>query len=289
MRKVLVSALAAVLVAGLAPATFAAPVPSARTPQVARLASSPVVAPEVRGGDLSWPQCPKGMGIPGRRTQGQPLPWNTAKYWIFGLTNGRAWTKNPCLAWQLKAAKKRGVLASAYTMLSYPNKAERAKYSTKGPFGTSTYANKIANTGYSQTIYALNTMKAAGLKSPFVWIDVEPRSDRAYSATDSRNRALIKGALRAIADRGLNAGIYTYANAWNDITSGMQIDVPLWAPGHSRATTFAAKMAESLASCSRTSFTGGPLVMTQWVYDKRDHDITCPAITSVTVPLWVQL
>ena len=254
-----------------------------------RTAPVPTVAPGIRGGDLSWPNCPKGMGVPGRRTQGLPLPWATAKYWILGLTNGRAFTRNPCLAWQLGVARQRGMLASAYTMLSYPNKAERARHGAIGPFGTATYADRIANVGYAQTAFALDTMGAAGLASPFVWVDVEPRAERAWSKNVANNQALIRGALQAITDRGLAAGIYTYALAWSKITGGLQLDVPLWAPGHSRARTFAGKRAQSVASCARASFTGGPLVLTQWVWQNRDHDVVCPAIAAVTTPLWVDL
>ena len=46
---------------------------------------------------MSWPQCPKGMGIPEKRSQGAPLPLDTAAYVILGLTNGPGFTPNPCL------------------------------------------------------------------------------------------------------------------------------------------------------------------------------------------------
>jgi hypothetical protein len=29
--------------------------------------------------------------------------------------------------------------------------------------------------------------------------------------------------------------------------------------------------------------------MTQWVWRDRDHNITCPAIESVTTPMWVRM
>ena len=252
-------------------------------------AAPATVPPGARGADLSWPNCPKGMGVPGRRTQGLPLPWASAQFWIIGLTNGRAFTRNPCLGAQIAAARERGVRAAAYTMLSYPNAAERRRYGWTGPFGIATYADRIANVGYAQAAYALDTLAAAGLDAPLVWIDVEPRRERRWSRTVANNQALITGALRAAADRGIGSGIYTYARAWGQITGGMQLDVPLWAPGHSRARTFAGKQAQTLASCERVSFTGGPLVLAQWVWRNRDHNITCPAIGSVTVPLWVDL
>jgi hypothetical protein len=248
-----------------------------------------VVAGGVRGGDISWPNCPKGMGVPGRRTQGLPLPTAQAKFFVVGLTNGRAFTRNPCLTGHLGAARARGVAVSAYTMLSYPNAAERAEHGWTGPFGTATYVDRIANVGYAQAAFALDTMAAAQFPSPFVWIDVEPRAERRWSRTTANNQALIHGALRAAADRGIGSGIYTYALAWRQITGGMTLDVPLWAPGHSHARTFSGRMRQTLDSCSRAGFTGGPLVMTQWVWRSRDHDVTCPAIETVSTPLWVRL
>jgi hypothetical protein len=247
------------------------------------------VAAGVRGADISWPNCPKGMGVPGRRTLGLPLPTAKARFFVIGLTNGRAFTRNPCLAWHLKVAEDRGVHASAYTMLSYPNAAERRTHGWSGPFGTATYADRIANVGYAQAAFALDAMAAAKFASPFVWIDVEPRAERRWSRNLANNQALIRGALRAAADRGIGSGIYTYALAWRQIAGEMVVDVPLWAPGHSRARTFAAKKRQSAASCAREGFTGGPLVMTQWVWRDRDHNITCPAIESVTTPMWVRM
>ncbi len=247
------------------------------------------VAAGVRGADISWPNCPKGMGVPGRRTQGLPLPTSAARFFVVGLTNGRAFTRNPCLATHLQVAAARGVPVSAYTMLSYPNAAERAAHGSSGPFGTATYADRIANVGYAQAAFALDTMAAARFTSPFVWIDVEPRAERRWSRTTANNQALIRGALRAAEDRGIGSGIYTYALAWRQITGGMLLDVPLWAPGHSHARTFTARMRQTAASCSRVGFTGGPLVMTQWVWRNRDHNVTCPAVAAVGTPLWVQL
>jgi len=243
----------------------------------------------VRGADISWPNCPKGMGVPGRRTQGLPLPTAQAQFFVIGLTNGRAFTRNPCLAAHLGAARARGVPVSAYTMLSYPNAGERRAHGSSGPFGTATWADRIANVGYAQAAFALDTMAAAQFPSPFVWIDVEPRVERRWSRTKANNQALIRGALLAAADRGIGSGIYTYALAWQQITGGMLLDVPLWAPGHSHAKTFDGRMLQTSQSCARVGFTGGPLVMTQWVWRNRDHNVTCPAIEAVTLPLWVRL
>jgi hypothetical protein len=86
---------------------------------------------------------------------------------------------------------------------------------------------------------------------------------------------------------GIRSGIYTYANFWVPTTGSWTLPLPLWAPGHSNARTFAARAADTIASCERVSFTGGPLVITQWVWAKRDHDVTCAAIANSTETYWV--
>ena len=272
----------AVGAAGVAPAS------ADDAPAVPPVQGSAVPA-GVRGADISWPNCPKGLGVPGRRTQGLPLPTAKAQFLVIGLTNGRAFTRNPCLDRHLEVARTRDLPVSAYTMLSYPNAAERAAHGMSGPFGTATYADRIANVGYAQAAFALDTMAAARFPSPFVWIDVEPRAERRWSRTTANNQALIRGALQAATDRGIGSGIYTYALAWRQITGGMTLDVPLWAPGHSRARTFSGRMRQTAESCARVGFTGGPLVLTQWVWRNRDYNVTCTAIESVATPLWVRL
>ena len=130
-------------------------------------------------------------------------------------------------------------------------------------------------------------MRAAGLPAPFRWVDVEPRAERGWSKKVQRNRALISGAFRAARERGLNVGIYTYAGAWTQITGNWQLSAPLWAPGHSHASTYARRMSATRASCTRVGFTGGPLILTQWVWRNRDYNVTCTRIRTVKTPLWL--
>ena len=39
----------------------------------------------VVGRDVSWPNCPKGLGIPSRPTQGKPMPPSSARFVVVGL------------------------------------------------------------------------------------------------------------------------------------------------------------------------------------------------------------
>ena len=82
------------------------------------VSATPTTAPEqpVLGADISWPQCPKGMGIPERRTLGLPMPLPKAAYVVVGLTNGpgfnatlsprqRACFSSACCSWSATATR----------------------------------------------------------------------------------------------------------------------------------------------------------------------------------------
>lgn len=261
-------------------ADASAPVDGAGQPGTVRAAAASV--PRLRGNDISWPQCPKGMGVPGRRTLGLPMPTRKARLVVVGLTNGRAFTRNPCLAWHLRWVAERRLPVAGYTMLSYPTRAELAKHRKSGPYSSRTLTGRLRNYGYAQTKFALDTAQRAGLSAPLVWIDVEPRAERPWSTRTSRNRAIVAGALRAVSRRGLDAGIYSYARAWRTLTGSWTLRLPLWLPSGSHASTWALRKADAIAACQRTSFTGGTIVMTQWVWHGRDYDVTCPAMTTAS-------
>ncbi|MGV1005688.1 MAG: hypothetical protein ACOYEV_13205 [Candidatus Nanopelagicales bacterium] len=287
-RPVLAMALTAALLTVGLPALGAKPVQPTGLNRSLLTVPAAVPASYALGNDISWPNCPKGMGVAGRRTQGMPLPDATAEYVIIGLTNGRAFTRNPCLTSHLQMAASRGLATSAYTMLSYPNATERRRYAKSGPYSARSISGQVSNVGYAQAKYALNTMTAAGFAAPLVWIDVEPRAERAWSRNKWYNRALISGAIRAARDRGIASGIYTYATAWKAIVGAWRVDAPLWAPSHTRAGTQEAKKADAISSCERASFTGGPLVITQWVHGNRDYNVICPRIAGTSYPYFLR-
>lgn len=258
----------------------------ATTPPVAQPAATPYVLP-MRGADISWPNCPKGMGVAGRRTLGLPLPTAASQFVVVGLTNGRAFTRNPCIAWHMEVVAQRRLPVAGYTMLSYPTSAELARHGRRGPYPTGTLSGRLSNYGYAQSAFALDAAQSAGIAAPVVWIDVEPRRERPWSRRTARNRALISGALQAVADRGLTAGIYSYAYGWKQITGSWTLEAPVWMPSGSHARTWARRRSDAVSACSRSSFSGGAVVMTQWVWRNRDYDVTCPAMTDVAS--WFQL
>ncbi|WP_254678865.1 hypothetical protein [Arthrobacter sp. 24S4-2] len=70
------------------------------------------------GHDVSWPQCPGGL----------PMPPEDTEFVVVGLTNGLAFTENPCLDGQFQWVLDRGVRAQAYAMATYPTTAQYDTY-----------------------------------------------------------------------------------------------------------------------------------------------------------------
>ena len=244
---------------------------ASRIPMVT--SSVPAFPGPVLGGDASWPQCPRGMGIPQRPTLGSPMPLAAARYVVLGLTNGPGYTPNPCLADQVDWIRERRLLAAAYAVISYPDDAQLAAYADAGPFEGEDPLGALANAGYQQARYALGTMVAAGLESPIIWLDVEPVPDFEWSADVAANAAVVSGAARAFRESGRNIGVYSTPYLWRGIVGGLSLGVPEWrAAGHT-------SRAEAVARCGESwSIQGGRAILGQWVEQARDQNITCGGV-----------
>ena len=248
------------------------PTPSITVPS---LSIPPRVSGLVEGADASWPQCPKGMGIPQKPTQGSPMPLATARFVILGLTNGPAFTPNPCLADQVEWIRSRGLLAAAYAVNSYPDQETIKRYARKGPFDGETRLGALGNVGYQQALFNLATMKAAGLESPVIWLDVEPVPGFAWSPDPAANSAVIRGAARAYTDKGFRIGAYSTQALWAQVVGDLRLGIPEW-----RAAGQTSR-AEALRRCGPDRmFQGGEPVLSQWVEFGRDRNITCPGTSS---------
>ena len=234
----------------------------------------------VEGGDLSWPQCPEGMGIKERRTLGLPMPLDSAEYVVIGLTNGPAFTPNPCLASQVEWAKKNKVMTSAYAVTSYPRAATIREYGGEGPGDPDTKIGRLTNVGYQQAVWNLEEMKRAGLESPSVWLDVEPVAVWEWSDDVEANQAVVKGALAGYQDAGKRVGVYSIEGLWTPIVGDLQLQLPEWRPAGETSR------AAALERCDgEWMFQGGAAVIVQWLEDGRDRNVTCPG-ESVQLPLW---
>lgn len=235
----------------------------------AAAAPLPALGSTATGYDVSWPNCPKGMGIPGRRTLGLPMPLPDAQYVIAGLTNGPAFTPNPCLAEQVAWAKARSLWLGAYAITTYPSRAELAAHG-----GTGTLLERLHRVGQAQAAFDLRVLRTAGLRAPMVWVDVEPNSARPWSRDVRANNAVVDGVVAGLEAAGVRVGFYSYGSGWQAITGGRRDVVrPTWVPAGRAARV------DALAKCRTPSFSGGPVWFAQWTDDVRDFNVSCPGTT----------
>ncbi|HWC35584.1 MAG TPA: hypothetical protein VG650_12270 [Mycobacteriales bacterium] len=234
-------------------------------------AHAAVTAAGVHGADISWPNCPKGMGIPSRRTEGQPMPTRDASFVVVGLTNGPGFYPNPCLGDQLRWVATHHRLLAAYAMTTYPRKRQIRAYGGDGPYDATTARGALRNAAYAEASYNLATMSAADMTVPMIWVDVEPYPVSPWSKSHRANRAVVSSVISAYTAAGYRVGIYTYLNGWRTVVGSWQLPgLPTWStvgsgrPGHARH------------ACGRGPSGGSDWVM-QWWSRHRDKDLICPA------------
>lgn len=213
----------------------------------------------VIGADVSWPQCPPGMGIKYKESSGQPMPTAEAKYLIIGLTNGPGFHANPCLADQVAYAREHQLLVAAYAVISWPDEEAQARY------------GGLEEAGRAQAQFNLATMAAAGLDSPIIWMDVEQVPHYEWSTSKDANAEVVLGAAQGYAEAGYRVGVYSTPAIWAGIVGDLSLGVPEW-----RAAGQTSKE-EALSRCgSDWLIQGGIGALAQWVEDGRDKNITCP-------------
>lgn len=226
------------------------------------------------GNDVSWPQCPKGTGIPGRRGKGLPMPLASAPFVVIGLTNGPGFYPNPCLAAQSAWAKAHHVHTATYAMTTYPTPGQFATYGLKGPYkGTSAKA-KLANSGYVQAQFNVFSMRKAGLVSPFMWVDVESYPFAPWSRSKAANKAVVDGVLRGYRAYGLKVGVYSTPYLWKSVVGAARYRLPEWRPAGPRGKAVAQ------ARCAAPSFQGGRAVLAQYSSAAADYNIICPGFAN---------
>lgn len=242
-------------------ATSTSPMPSPE-----RVGPGPVV-----GADISWPNCPEGLGIRSRPTLGKPLPRRTARFVVIGLTNGPAFHPNPCLAAQVEYARERRLWASAYAVATYPTRGQLERYGAAGPRSDRTLRGRLFNTGYAQAQLNVAEMLAVGMNSPAVWVDVEPvRPPAPWTGRPRLNKQVVDGVLRGYRDADVDVGFYSVATLWRQIMGTTRYGLPEWRSAGPTTRN------RALAMCRSGRFQGGRAVVGQWWDDHRDYNVLCP-------------
>jgi hypothetical protein len=205
------------------------------------------------------------------------MPLDSAAFVIVGLTNGPGFFPNPCLAEQVAWVKEQRRWLGAYAMTTYPSRAQVATYGVTGPWTPGVHERaRLHNAGYQQALFNVASMRATGVDVPFVWVDVEPYPTHPWSRSRPANRAVVTGVVRGYEESGYRVGFYSYDGGWlNVVGRWRKPRYPTWYPvGAERyGYTMAARR------CSMPSFSGGPVLIGQWVEGDRDRNVTCAALT----------
>lgn len=208
------------------------------------------------------------------------MPDAAARFVILGLTNGPGFIPNPCLADQVRWVRSRGLMAAAYAVASYPDARTLSEVGRRGPFDAGTPLGRLGNVGYQQARYNVARLRLTGLRTPIIWIDVEPVPLFAWSSDPVSNAAVVRGAARGYVDAGFQIGAYSTQSLWQRVVGGLRLAVPEW-----RAAGQTSR-AEALRRCAADRmFQGGQAALSQWVELGRDHDLTCPG-TSTQMSAW---
>jgi hypothetical protein len=243
---------------------------SLATPTTAASAPAATSRPVVHGGDVSWPNCPKGEGIPSRRSEGEPMPTAAARFVIVGVTNGPGFHANPCLGRELGWVRRHHRRLGGYALTTYPTAGQIRRYARTGPFtGRGTRA-ALRNAGYAEGRFNIVVMGRAHMLVPMIWVDVEPYPAAPWSASIQHNRAVVVGAMRAYRDAGFAVGLYSNPNGWPEVVGNWRLPVvPTWSTVGYRGEK------KARHSCAAGP-SGGPTWIAQWWVGHRDLDLTCP-------------
>jgi len=229
--------------AGLVTPTTTRPAPPPQhNPPQSQSPSGPTTYPSgSQGYDISWPQC--GSNYP-----------PSAPVAVVGVNDGRAFTSNPCLTSEAAWAG-RGL--QLYLNINSPTN------------GSDPYTF-----GYNAAAQSVNDATNKGVRARTWWLDVETAGQcgNYWSCDQGANSRTIQGALDALRDRGLTAGIYSTSYQWGVITGGYMPSggaPPNWLAGVYRSDVG--------AFCSGGhNFGGGTTWLTQiWEQSTYDEDQAC--------------
>jgi hypothetical protein len=223
--------------------------------------AAPAKAFPYDGADISWPQCPVD------KTRG--MPSSARKFVVFGLTGGVGFKPNTCLAEQVAWAKKRHKYLAAYSFTGAPTVNQLKKYGRSGPYHGKTERDRFRNTGYAAARKSITDMRAAGLKVPFVWVDIERSWKQPWKKSRWKNTAYVQGQLRAYTHAGMRVGLYVQAGTYDGILD-KDFKLPEWRAVGERTR------AKALRQCSERSVQGGRIVLSQWWTQVKDYDVICP-------------
>jgi hypothetical protein len=239
------------------------------------------------GWDISWPQCPSNFPRGGA-------------FGIAGVTNGRPWGANPCLAAEFKWAAGYATAPQLFMNTANPAPTSSFYWPATGAYDPALCRNAASTTdagcaydyGWHAAANALATAGGA-TSTPAAytwWLDVE--TGNSWNGDGQSNAADIQGSLDYLSSRGVaKVGIYSTGYQWTAITGGyttssaasyaaawnlafnaphsqyVLASSPDWVPGASSAK-------QAPTYCTR-SFSGAAVALAQYPSGGFDADLRC--------------
>jgi hypothetical protein len=208
------------------------------------------------GSDISYPLC-------------GTLPAPPVVFGIVGVTAGRAFSQNGCLASEFAWAKLAATLPSLYMNRQYPI-GTTASYAMSGHYGNCSQKNKecqASNYGWNAADNAYVYAGTKGATASRWWLDIETANS--WSPKTALNDRVIQGALDYFQNQGITAGIYSTKRMWTTIAGNFQpASVESWVAQTTAAT--------APGYCGTSGpFGTGPLALEQYVSGGQDWDYAC--------------
>lgn len=215
-------------------------------------------APAGTGYDVSYPQC------------SADLPSRPA-FAILGVSDGRPYGDNPCLAGEYSWARTSRTATGFYMNTANPGVASTRLdwYGQTGPQACSPDDESACayDYGYNAAQRAFDYAQAqTGVAGAGTWwLDVE--TSNSWSGDVGLNLTDLQGSIDALAAQGVTVGLYSTAYQWNQITGGAALAVPNWVAG-------AANAHQASGLCG-ASFSGGKVTIVQYPSGGLDADLAC--------------
>ena len=211
------------------------------------------------GSDISWPQC------------GKTYPAAPYAFGVVGVTSGRAFNLNSCLASEYAWAQAATYPSqlSLYMNLNYPV-GSTATEGQSGPYGANCKKGSVCaaeNYGWNAAQYAFTQNNAAAPVSASIWwIDVE--TGNSWSKNTALNADVVLGAISYLQSKSVTAGVYSTATQWKTIAGTYAPNTPNWVAGASATNPG--------ALCTAPLYKGGVVWLTQYTNSAGfDVDYAC--------------
>ncbi len=259
----------------------AGPTPSATPTPAPTSRATPTPAVAAVGYDISYPQC------------GDDYPESFA-FAVVGVNGGRVFSPNPCfgpdaddpsqLEWAGPDTElyfntgNPGPHLSRYWPIGQTEPracarraSERDSYDCAYVYGwnAAAFAHGEALDAFIELGWADEDAERLPGETT-IWLDVEPANS--WRGDRGLNVAALEGAVAYLESVEVERiGFYSTPRLWNRITDGTDrfVDYPAWHAG-------ARNLLDAERRCEEErAFTGGELVMVQWVEDDLDHNIRC--------------